>query len=346
MGEHLHLAVTGLFLSGEAAEQACAGLRLPALERLLARADAATLEVNSPEGWICEAFGITDGVVAPVTLLADGGEPGGAYWLRADPVHLMLRGSELVLQPVDELQADEAAQFCETLNRHFADQGLQFHAPDPQRWYLRMADAPAVAMHTLAEVTGRDVRHYMAQGADALVWHKLFNEIQMLLYGHAVNDAREARGAWPVNSVWTWGGGRAPDAIRAPFVRVYADDPLAVAFAQAAGIEHFALPEQGAPPIIVEPDNTLVVWDGLARAVAEGDLAAWRASLQAFERCCVVPALAALRRGPLEKVTLDVLQDTHSWRFTLTRRTVRRFWRRARRLSRYPGILKSPQAAA
>ncbi|HKB61200.1 MAG TPA: phosphoglycerate mutase [Gallionellaceae bacterium] len=346
MGEHLHLAVPGLFISGDGAEAACAGLRLPAVERLLARADTSVLDAPSMEAWLCAAFGVSDGAIAPVTLLADGGEPGVDYWLRADPVHLMLRGSELILRPVGTLAPEEAVQFCDTLNRHFAEQGLHFLAPHPQRWYLRMADAPRVAMHALAEVAGRDVRHYMAQGADALTWHTVFNEIQMLLYTHPVNDARDARGEWAVNSVWTWGGGRAPEALGAPFSRVYADDPLTLAFAQAAGIEHFALPRDRARPINLEQGDTLLVWDGLGRAVADGDLAAWRDSLQALERLCMVPALDALRRGRLDTVTLDVVQDTRSWQFTLTRGAARRFWRRTRRLSRYPAALKPSLAAA
>lgn len=340
MGGYVHLAVSGLFLSGEAAEQGCAGLRLPALARLLARADASMLDSGTPEAWACEAFGIVDGAVAPVTLLADGGQPGTDYWLRADPVYLMLQGSELILRPVNGLELDEAVRFCETLNSHFAGQGLHFHAPHPQRWYLRMAAAPQVAMHSLAEVAGRDVRVYMAQGPDALTWHKVFNEIQMLLYGHDVNDAREARGEMSVNSVWTWGGGYAPESFDAPFSAVYADDPLVVAFARAAGVGHFSLAGDGAQAITVDSGNTLVFWDGLRRAVEHGDLGAWRDSLQALERDCVSPALAALRQGRIEAVTLDVLQDTQSWRFTLTRGSMRRFWRRARRLSRYPGILK------
>ena len=335
-----------MFLSGDGAEAACAGLRLPALERLLARADTSALDAPSMEAWLCAAFGVSDGAIAPVTLLADGGEPGPDYWLRADPVHLMLRGSELILRPVSTMEPEEAAQFCGMLNRHFAEEGLHFHAPHPLRWYLRVANAPRVAMHALAEVAGRDVRHYMAQGEDALAWHKVFNEIQMVLYTDAVNDAREARGELAVNSVWTWGGGRTPEAMHAPCPRLYADDPLAAAFAQATGMAHFSLPRDGAPPIDLEQGGTLVIWDGLSRAVADGDLAAWRDSLQALERLCVAPALDALRGGRLDTVILDVVQDTRSWRFTLTRGAARRFWRRARRLSRYPAALKPPPAAA
>jgi len=42
------------------------------------------------------------------------------------------------------------------------------------------------------------------KGVEALHWHQLFNEIQMLLFSHPVNEAREVRGELPVNSVWLW----------------------------------------------------------------------------------------------------------------------------------------------
>ncbi len=337
MGAHIHVAVPGLFLSGEAAAEGGAGLRLPALEKLLARARAERLPVDTLEAWMCGAFGVPEGALAPVTLLADGGQPGAAYWLRADPVHLMLRGSEVILRPLASLGADEAAQLCETLNQHFAGEGLHFLAPHPQRWYLRMERAPGVETFPLALAAGRDIRDYLPHGPGALEWHRLLNEIQMLLYGHPVNDARETRGEWIVNSIWPWGGGYGPGKIEPPFSRVYTDNVLAAAFADASGIGHLGLPPGGMPAN--GGGNMLVVWDGLLHALQHGDIGEWRDSLQALEHRCIRPLLQALRRGKLERLTLDVFREGGSWRFTLTPRTAWRFWRLSRRLRQYPGVL-------
>jgi hypothetical protein len=335
MGGYVHLAVSGLFLSGDAAAEGCAGLELHALEALLARAEAERLRADSLESWLCQTFGAADGAVAPVTLLADGERPGSAYWLRADPVHLMLRGSEIILRPAAALTADEAGRLCETLNRHFAGDGLNFLAPQPARWYLRMDRAPGIETFPLAQAAGRDIRSYMPHGPDALAWHRLLNEIQMLLHAHPVNDARETRGELPVNSVWLWGGGYGPGSIRPPYSIVYADSPLAAAFAGAAGIGEHGL-AGGASAAVAAEGRPLIVWDGLSQAAQRGDIDAWRDSLGALERDFVGPLLRALRSRKLERLTLDALQEGGSWRFTLTPRSAWRFWRRSRRLGQYP----------
>src|SRR5690606_4093503 len=47
-------------------------------------------------------------------------------------------------------------------------------------------------------------------------WRRLVNELQMLWFDHPVNQAREARGLRPVNSVWLYGGGRPAQLSSAP----------------------------------------------------------------------------------------------------------------------------------
>ena len=65
-------------------------------------------------------------------------------------------------------------------------------------------------------------------------WHPLLTEIQMALYDHPVNTAREARGAPVVNSVWFWGGGALPKEPRARWHSVSADDAVALGLARCA----------------------------------------------------------------------------------------------------------------
>lgn len=307
-------------------------MHLPALEAILARAQPLPLPGLSLEGWLCAAFGAENQPVAPITLQADGEHPGAAYWLRADPVHLILRGDQLILRPLAALDADEAGRLCDSLNRHFGDDGLHFIAPQPNRWYLRLSGEPGITTHSLAQAAGKDIRAHLPQGANALRWHKLLNEIQMLLYGHPVNQAREARGEWLINSIWLWGGGYAPEKLLRPFERVYSDSPLASAFAGAAGIRHASLPGDAAQCQAGGAGATLIVWDGLHHALQHGDLGEWRESVQALEQTCASPLLRALRGGKIEKITLDILQAHGSQRFTLTRGMAWRFWRLSRRL--------------
>ena len=331
----IHLVIPDLFLSHEVAAEACAGLKLPALEKLLARAQSTPLWAESLEAWLCATFGVADQAIAAVTLRADGMEPGAAYWLRADPVHLRLQRDQLILQPDVSLDTEEAAQLCASLNAHFAEAGLRFVAPHPQRWYLQLDAAPDMATHLLAQVAGRNVHAYLPQGPDALRWHGVFNEIQMLLFEHAVNQAREARGELPINSVWLWGGGCAAGPLARPFARMYGDSGLAGAFAQAAGIPCEPLPDDVARCVEDSDGDVLIVWEGLRCALQHGDLHAWRDELQRFEQCCAAPLLGALRAGRIAQLTLDTLQAGASHRFMLTRSAAWKLWRRAKPLALY-----------
>lgn len=336
MRSHLHLVIPDLFLPHEAVAVS-ADLRLPALETILVRAEAMPLNAASIEEWLCLAFGVEDRAIAPVTLQADGRQPGTNYWLRADPVHLNLEHHEVVLQANVVLTVDEAGALCATLNEHFAADGLRFVAPHPQRWYLELDSLPGISTSPLSLVAGKDIHAYLPQGPDALRWHRILNEIQMLLFQHPVNQAREERGEWPANGLWLWGGGFAPKELRCPFSRVCANDPVAAAFAAAAGTKNVPLPENATQCLAGGVAETLVVWDGLRNALQHDDLAAWRDNVEYLERHYASPLLKALRGGKIEKITLDVPQPHASQRFVLTRGTAWHFWRKRRQIQPYSG---------
>ena len=54
----IHVVIPDLFLPQQLAAYASADLRLPALEKLLARARAEPLQIDSLEQWLCERFGV------------------------------------------------------------------------------------------------------------------------------------------------------------------------------------------------------------------------------------------------------------------------------------------------
>ena len=146
--------------------------------------------------------------VAHFTAALDGLDH-GHNWLRADPVHLQVNMDQLLLVPGSALQisAEDADALTTALNRHFAEDGLQFVAPHPNRWYVRLTHTAAVTHTPLDQVAGQNINDFLPQGADAMRWHQWLNEIQMLLYTHPANDAREQQGLPLIHSVWFWGEG-------------------------------------------------------------------------------------------------------------------------------------------
>ena len=340
---NVDIVILDLFLPQEISVDACAGLSVPVLEKMLVRAKPALLpsEVSSAdmlEEWLCRAFGIArqlDEPIAPITLMADEMQPGTSYWLRVDPVHLQMQRTQLFLHPDVPLNVNEATQLCTSLNTHFAAEGLRFFSPHPQRWYLQMESVPDIVTRPLSQVAGRNVQTYLPKGRDALRWHKIFNEIQMLFFEHAVNQAREARGDFPINSIWLWGGGHAVEQLARPYIKVCGDSFLAGAFAQAANIPYEILSDDFTRSVDDNEGDVLMVWEGLRRPFQQGDLHAWRDSVQCLEQSYIAPLWEALRNGRIKQLSLNVLNAGVVNRFVLTRSAVWKPWRLSKSLTRY-----------
>jgi len=328
----VHLIVPNLFLPESIVAEASAGLVLPALERMLARGAHEMREAESLEVLLCEQFfepGYSGTPVAAVSAAFDG--LGEGCWLRADPAHMQLRRTQLVLLPLADVSADEGAQLCEALNKHFAGQGMRFAAPHPRRWYLRLDALPDIRTVPSSQAGGRDIRGLLPEGAEGARWQQSFNEMQMLLHAHPLNEAREERGDLAINSLWLWGNGAAE--VRAPcrYAGVVSDEALGGMFAAAAGVDFAGW--AGSWHADATEGEQLLVWTGLRSALLYGDLDAWRAALQDFETACVQPLWNALRSGEISRLQLDVLGEQGMRRIRMTRADAWAFWRRPRRLA-------------
>jgi hypothetical protein len=318
---HCELVVPGLFASGGTS-------RFAALELLLARGRRSAGEAKALECWVQEAFELGEGVypAGALTLAAQGIDPGADSWARADPVHLRVMDERLIVLPAETfaLRAEESRALCEALNAHFA--GMEFGMAQPRRWYVKLGQIEESRPALDAAGTALELPKQTAP---------LLNEIQMVLHSHPVNEAREARGEPPVNSLWLWGAGRAPRT-RAPWQSVAADDPAVLGAARLANARQRALPRSAGEWLERLPADGrhLAVLDALRAPLA---LAAdtVQNEMQALERDWFAPLLAALRRGRIGMVTLHVPDAAEALSFEIIRGDLRRFWRRPRSIKNY-----------
>ncbi|MEN6586560.1 MAG: phosphoglycerate mutase [Sulfuricella sp.] len=337
-----HLLIPSLFPPGAVTQQndPLHGIKVPALQTLLARASCAQAPHKEMESWLCESFGATrqqDYPAAPLCLMAEGVTPEAHYWLRADPVHLGVERDQLVLSEAStfSLAPDEADALIATLNQHFAADGLHFVAPRAQHWYLRLARAPLISTHGLFQAAGRSIHPLLPAGQDAMRWRALLNEVQMLLFEHPVNVAREERGSAPINSIWLSGGGVLPQNLTQPFDRIWAGDALARGLALAARIPHENLPENAAAWLKrAALGKHLLVLDALRPAAFYGDPNAWRAQLARLEEKWFAPLKQALQRGSIT-LTLHAPTPAGTLSFMLTRGSLWKLWQPARPLTSY-----------
>src|SRR5512139_508436 len=325
------LLVPYLFPSARLLEAAAQDLRLPALQTLLARGTRQSSAAEGVEAAVCETLGIVrqrDWPLAPITLEADGGVAGDAYWLRADPVHLQVMRDRIVMADSSalDLSQPEADALAATIGEHFGAD-LSPTPRQPTRWYLRLEYVPRLNTTPLSVAAGRDIDPLLPQGDDAMLFRARMNELQMLLHDHPVNLAREERGELPVNSLWLWGGGQLPVACTSP-IPLYADNFEALALGAFCKARVHGLP--GHRDARLFGSDGLVLLDALNRAGHVGDAYGWRDALRGLERDWFEPLLGTLRRiGPHGLRLVDpvngkgaCLHASDAWKF----------WRRPKNL--------------
>lgn len=311
---------------------------LPALSTLLSRGSWQKQSASSAEAWLCRQFGLSgdNPPLAPLTLAMDGGEPGSAWWLRADPVYLNVMRDQLSLVTSDafSLSQQEATELTDALNRHFAEDGLLFYPLHPTRWYLRFDQPPRLITTPPEAVAGKHIDPYLPKGEDGLKWHAWFNEIQMLLFSHPVNEAREERGETPVNSVWVWGGGTLPTLSAPPFQRIYAHDPVAAALALGSDTPLAHLPDNVAEVLAENDPSALVVLDNARGAVQYNDLYGWHESMQKLEQNWFAPLVEALKKGRISSLRI-VSTGLVSAEITVKPLNLWQFWRRSKPMKQF-----------
>jgi hypothetical protein len=322
-----------LFPTKQLLRAAAPDLNLPALQTLLVRGTPQPCPAEGVEAALCAALGIErqqDWPLAPITLAADGGEAGDAYWLRADPVHLRVMRDRIVLANGDalSLSREEANALADTIGLHFGDKlrPLPLH---PRRWYLRFPMAPHLTTTPLSVAVGRDIDPLLPRGADAMQFRSQLNELQMLLHDHPVNQAREARGELPVNSLWLWGGGGQPVIPTNNPAPIYTRDPEAQALGAFCNTRVHALPAQLDAHLI--KTEGIILLDALTRSGQYGDACGWREALRELEQNWFVPLRGMLRNiGPQG---LRLVDPVNGKTLHLQARDAWKIWRRPHRLT-------------
>lgn len=249
--------------------------------------------------------------IAALARQADAGDAAGSAWLRADPVYIRpdINGARLLAfgEAMALTDADRTA-LLPALRPLFGDAGLPLDAPTPAHWYLRLSpETKTPAFADPSEALGEDVFEHMPEGVDGRRWRTLLSEAQVLLHNHPWNARRAEQGKSPINSLWLWGSGMLPDAVRTSHAILYSDDESARAIAQPACIIE-PLPAR----FVNVSDNPVFDLQG------ERDLTR-------LQHDWLLPGLAAVRGGALDLLELDG-EDGRVFRMSRGQRW--RFWRK------------------
>ena len=342
-GSTLTILTPGLFGPPGLRAADFANLNCAAVETLLARAVVEDIPAKGLEATLFHLLGVErdpaqDLPVAAVTRVADAGERSDAFWLRADPVHLRADQAHLILfdSQVLKITQAEADSLAKEFNALFSPDGWHLEAPRPERWYLRLPEDPHIRTYDLREALGRSIDGFLPSGARGRHWHTVLNEVQMLFHASPVNQARTARGAPPINSVWFWGGGHTPRTIPGRWNQVWSNEPVATGLAHLAGTPHSAVPDSARQWLErgPAPGAHLMVLDAAYSAALYGEISAWSAAMGQLADNWFTPLLDALKQRGANINALDIIPaDGRTYRITPS--SLRRFWKRRRSLETY-----------
>ncbi|KZT15363.1 phosphoglycerate mutase [Acidovorax sp. GW101-3H11] len=241
MSDTTHLLIPGAASASEGCQQAQQGLALPHLDRLLARLsphpaqsdDGEETSFTPPhERALARALGLPaeDGHIpwAAWHRHQQGLSTDGEAWAFVTPCQWQVSTDHVTLRDPEQLGLDEAASraLLGIVAPWFAEDGITLHYDQPTRWLASGPLFTHLATASLERVLLRDVRAWMPDAKQARTLHRLHSEMQMLLYTHAFNDERTARGLPVVNSFWVHGAGALPQPVPAPSAPPHMPTPL------------------------------------------------------------------------------------------------------------------------
>ncbi|MGH8820106.1 MAG: phosphoglycerate mutase [Rhodoferax sp.] len=278
----MHLLIPFASSSSPDCRQAMAGLSLPHLEKLLSRlalsiTDEASVSSLTPphERARVRALGLAapDGRVpwaarhAAQTRLA---QPGAGAWAWITPCHWKVHADYIVMENPQALALDatQSQTLLDAMRPFFEEDGMTLQYAAPTQWLARGEVFHDLATASLDRVVGCDINDWLPKADQARPLRRLQNEMQMLLYTHAVNDDRAARALAPVNSFWVSGAGALP----ASWSETAQDEPV--------------LP------------------DALRDAALKGDWAGWAECWRQLDATACAALLGALQAGHSVRLTL------------------------------------------
>jgi len=292
-------------------------------ERLLGRVGRTDLAGVAP---VCIAAAGLD-AASPATVALTQGTPAPARWI-ATAVHLRagLRQVHLDHRGLLRLTGAEQAQLSADFARTFASSKYDLKPLPSGEFVLETPGLTALATSEPARCVGSVLDAPVPPGPAAAPLRRLLAEIEMWLHTHPLNESRRERGAIAVTSLWLWG---ASGRIVRPAPGTGAALPLALgrdawleglwrlqgsaAERAVLRLEELLAARAHASVVLVELGGELL---GESDTVAD--------ALRRIDARTVAPAVAALRRGALARLSI-MLNDVC---VQLERGDLRRFWRR------------------
>ncbi len=303
----MHIVISHAAAPGPRCRAASATLQLPHLQALLRQAGAQRLHTGDPDTLtplaehLASGQAYPDGLVPWAAWLAQGSAlyQDSQHWALISPCHLQIHSDHVAMRDpaVLELGEDESRTLLAAMQPYFEEDGIALHWHNAHTWLAQGAVFQHLACASLARVRGQPTDPWIPRQREAQGLRRLQNEMQMLLYTHATNDARSARGQAPVNGFWISGTG----------------SPLAdsgTSHSTASPLQAL-LADGGANLAFINPYALYI--DTLSAGALKDDPHAWIQAWQNLDAQVFAPLAAPQASGAEISVSLCGVQRARTW---------------------------------
>jgi hypothetical protein len=312
-------------------------LKAPNLAALLSR--SASFSRRGEDGFarslpherlLAQALGLADRAdsadkrlpFAAAVMRGYGLEPGQDSWLIVHPAHIEIARTHLLMGDARRLGLVEshARALYDSARPYFDEDGHTLLYGDALTWFMRAGDWATLDTASPDATGGMNLTDSMPQGACALAYRKLQNEVQMLWHGHPANAEREARGLPAINGFWPWGAAAGAPTPAAAMTFASANAPPWMAALGPVVHGPFAhwLAAPARPPGFVDA--------ALIGPALGGDWADWLVHMARIDSELLAPALAAVKGGLKLRLVLSHRSALVEARVSAL--SQRSFWRR------------------
>lgn len=269
----------------------------------------------------------------PIAVYAMESVANDAFCVIAEPVHLRADQATLRLfdQRLLDISDDEWADLYSVCRDFFAEQDWVLIQSEDKRWYLQPSGHNEIITTAICDVMGDSIDPQLPTGKDAMFWHRLMNELQMLLHTHPVNIAREQQEKPMINSLWFWGAGKITQTIKSELNYVWGGGSEVKGLSRSAQIKHSNITDfdrQLASRQLATGKHLLII-DDLMSHNAYQDVEDWYQCLTTIIQDYFSPLLELLQAGKLDEL---IIYPVNGVSYRITPRNLRYFWRRIKAL--------------
>ncbi|MBK8453655.1 MAG: hypothetical protein WAQ53_18030 [Thiofilum sp.] len=200
------------------------------------------------------------------------------------------------LPAVSEAENEQVAQL---LNSFLAQDGLHWQGIG-NYGYLLLNQPPSMNTTPLSSVVGQNIFSYLPQGEkkERLYWHRLLNEIQMLLHTPQLGNS----GFKHFNGMWLWGNGERIERLTTSIKQIIGKGLNTQTLAYGLNAHYQELPKS-LSELDLSLGDTVIILDDLVLPSLKDDPANWQNTLSHLEQNWLDPLIKLAQQ---KKINLQV----------------------------------------